>query len=295
MLPMSGRVAWGFPRTAGAESSGADALRLPQMIAIVRGLGDIGSAVAHRLFSDGYTVVVHDTPEPATTRRKMAFADAAFEGYAMLDAVEAWLAPDMAALQELLRRRVVAIYLGPFALLVDALKPDVLVDARMRKRAVPENQRGLAIVTVGLGPNFTAGVTCDVAVETSWERLGAVIRDGAPLPLAGEPRELGGYARERYVYAPCAGVFRTKMQIGDTVAAGRAVATIDGAVLTAPVSGILRGLTHDGVPVTERTKVIEVDPRPHADVAGIGERPRRVADGVVRAIHGFMASRGDGV
>ena len=257
------------------------------MIAIVRGLGDIGSAVAHRLFSDGYRVVVSDGPQPTTTRRRMAFADAAFDGIATLEGVEARCAPDIGALRDLLRHRVVAVYLGPFALLVAALTPDVLIDARMRKRAVPENQRGLADVTVGLGPNFTVGVTCDVAVETSWERLGAVVCEGAPLPLAGEPRELGGYARERYVYAPSAGIFRAEVQIGDAVVAGQAIATIDGTVLTAPVSGLLRGLTHDGVPVTERTKVIEVDPRPHADVRGIGERPRRIADGVVAAIHAF--------
>jgi xanthine dehydrogenase accessory factor len=56
-------------------------------------------------------------------------------------------------------------------------------------------------------------------------------------------------------------------------------------VLAAPVAGIMRGLTHDGVPVRERTKVIEVDPRGRAaEVAGIAERPRRIADGVVAAI-----------
>ena len=79
-----------------------------------------------------------------------------------------------------------------FRATLDSLKPDVLVDARMRKRAVTESQRGLARVTIGLGPNFHAGVTCDVAVETIWDALGTVIRDGVPLPLTGEPRELGG-------------------------------------------------------------------------------------------------------
>lgn len=258
--------------------------------ALVRGLGDIGSSVAHRLFTDGYNVVLHDAPQPPTTRRKMAFADAAFDGVAMLDGVEARRASDLAAIPDLLARRLVAIYLGSFEPLVAALKPDVLVDARMRKRAVPESQRGLATITVGLGPNFKVGDTCDVAVETSWDALGAVIRDGAPLALAGEPRDLGGHARERYVYAPCAGVFRTTLQIGDTVTAGQPVAMIDTTVLHAPLAGVLRGLTHDGVPVKERTKVIEIDPRGRAaEVAGISERPRRIADGVMAAIRAVHA------
>ena len=261
-----------------------------RLIAIVRGLGDIGSAVAHRLFRHGYGVVIHDSPHPTTTRRGMAFADAAFDGVATLEGVQARRAPDLSAIRHCLAQPVVAVYLGPFGPLVDAVKPDVLVDARMRKRAVPENQRGLARLTIGLGPNFHAGATCDAAVETSWDGLGTVISEGAPLPLAGEPREIGGHARERYVYAASSGVFRTEARIGDAVIAGQPVASIDGMVLIAPLTGLLRGLTHDGVPVTERTKVIEVDPRgPAAEVTGIAERPRRIADGVMTAIRSRSA------
>lgn len=79
-------------------------------------------------------------------------------------------------------------------------------------------------------------MTCDVAVETSWEGLGVVIRDGAPLALAGEPREFAGHARARYVYAPHGGIFRTDARIGDAVSAGQPIAAIDGTVLTAPLS-----------------------------------------------------------
>jgi NAD(P)-dependent dehydrogenase (short-subunit alcohol dehydrogenase family) len=75
-----------------------------------------------------------------------------------------------------------------------------LVDARMRKRAVPERQRGLAPLTVGLCPNFVAGDTVDLAIGTMWgDRLGKVIEAGATLPLAGEPRPIGGVGRARFV------------------------------------------------------------------------------------------------
>ena len=46
---------------------------------LIRGCGDVGSAVAHRLFGAGYRVVIHDEPSPAHTRRGMAFTDAIFE------------------------------------------------------------------------------------------------------------------------------------------------------------------------------------------------------------------------
>lgn len=50
------------------------------LLVLVRGVGDIGSAVANHLFTDGYCVVIHDEPLPTTTRRRMAFADAVFDG-----------------------------------------------------------------------------------------------------------------------------------------------------------------------------------------------------------------------
>jgi len=252
---------------------------------LVRGVGDIGSAVAHRLVTEGYGVIMHDVPLPTTTRRKMAFADAVFGGVASLQGVAAERAADVAHGRELMRRRVVAVYVGDFQLLVEGLTPAVLVDARMRKRAVAEDQRGLAALVIGLGPNFKVGHTCHVAVETSWDGVGAVIRDGEPLPLQGEPRELGGHARDRYVYAPCSGMFRTQRNIGDVITEAQEIAVIEGTTLRAPLSGVLRGLTHDSVPVLEGTKVIEVDPRGRTgEVAGIAERPRRIAHGVVAAI-----------
>jgi len=177
------------------------------------------------------------------------------------------------------------VYVRDIGPLLAELRPDVLVDARMRKHGEPEVQCGLAPFTVGLGPALVVGRHADVVVETSWQRLGEVLTDGTSLPLVGEPRALGGHGRDRYVYAPVDGIFRTKARIGDAVRRGQEIAEIDLMTLAAPLDGVLRGLTHDGVPVTVRTKVIEVDPRgPAAEVRGIGERPRQIAAGVLKAI-----------
>ena len=98
---------------------------------------------------------------------------------------------------------------------IEATSWSALIDARMRKRAVPEGQRGIAPLTIGLGPNFVAGETVDLAIETMWgDRLGAVIAVGATLPLGGEPRPIGGVGRARFVYAPEAGRFRIGAQSG---------------------------------------------------------------------------------
>jgi xanthine dehydrogenase accessory factor len=216
----------------------------------------------------------------------MAFADATFDGQTVLEGIRAARADDLIRVRdELTSHRAIPIYVGALGSLLAAVQPAILVDARMQKHTKPEVQRGLAPFTVGLGPALVPGRHVDVVVETSWERLGRVLTEEASLPLAGEPRTLGGHARERYVYAPCDGVFRTKAHIGDTVRQGQEIAEIGPTVLTAPLDGVLRGLTRDRVPVSARTKVIEVDPRGSAaEVRGIGERPRRIAEGVLNAI-----------
>ena len=153
---------------------------------LVRGVGDIGSAVAHRLFVAGHVVAVHDDERPTTTRRGMAFADAIFDGGTTLDGVEAIPVDELDAVSAILARHtVVPIVVGDFNVVLGLIAPDVLIDARMRKRDSPETQRGLSPLTVGLGPNFVAGETTDVVVETSWEQLGRVVTRGNRLAVAG--------------------------------------------------------------------------------------------------------------
>lgn len=261
---------------------------------VIRGVNDIASAVAHRLFLNGAAVVVHEREQPSVSRRGMAFADAIFAGRAELAGVTAVLVTDLTQVLPLLTaRETIPVAVAELSALLAAVRPAVLVDARMRKRAIPETQRGLAPLTIGLGPNFVAGETVDLAIETAWGAdLGTVVARGPTRPLAGEPRPLAGHGRDRYVYAPAAGVFRTHRRVGEAIMAGEIVAYLDALPLSAPLDGVLRGLTHDGVPVASGTKVIEVDPRgADAAVKGIGERPDRIANGVLNALSMWRASR----
>jgi xanthine dehydrogenase accessory factor len=253
---------------------------------LVRGSGDVGSAVAHTLFEAGYAVFIHDSAQPTATRRKMAFSEAIFDGEAILAGVEARLVVGISEINaHLVSHDVIPITTLELSVLLAAVKPEIIVDARMRKHSQPETQIMLAPFTIGLGPNFVAGVTVHAAVETGYEGMGQVIWDGATRPLQGEPREIAGHARDRYVYAPIAGAFRTTFQVGYMVAAGQKVASIGDTLLHAPISGIIRGLTHDGVPVAQRAKVIEVDPRGEPEkITGIAERPKCIALGVLEAI-----------
>jgi xanthine dehydrogenase accessory factor len=217
----------------------------------------------------------------------MAFTDAVFDGVALLEGIESRRADDLTQLPvQLAARKFIPLTTLGLDELIEVLRPNALVDARMRKHLRPRPQIDLAPLTIGLGPNFIAGENVHLAIETSWGAdLGKIITQGATKTLEGEPREIEGHARDRYVYAPHAGIFHTHHNIGDIVSAGEELARVDETPLLSPISGVLRGLTHDDVPVKQTTKVIEIDPRlDNPQVSGIAERPAKIAVGVLEAI-----------
>jgi xanthine dehydrogenase accessory factor len=214
----------------------------------------------------------------------MSFIDAAFDGFAHLEGVQARRITDPAAMDAMLKLRdAILVYTGNYNLLLSALRPEILIDARMGFREKPECQKDRAKLVIGVGPGFVAGENVDCAVETAVSEAGKVVISGAT--RSGEAEPWGIESSNRFIHAPKAGVFSTILDVGDHVNAGELVANVDLVELRSPLSGVLSGLTYNGVSVKERARVIEVDPRDEPDLAhGLGERPRRVADGVLEAI-----------
>jgi xanthine dehydrogenase accessory factor len=256
---------------------------------LVRGIGATGSAVAHKLFVSGYLVVIHDSPRPAHIRRGMAFVDAAFDGEAWLEGVGAQHITDPAS-TEFFRslHKAILVYTGNYQLLLSALRPDILIDARMRFRGGPEHQKDRAPLVIGVGPGFVAGEHVDCAVETEPAEAGRVVIAGPTCGRPGEPRAISG--RGQLVEAPKAGVFSTTLDVGDHVDAGELVAQVDTVELRSPLTGVVSGIVYNGVAVNARAMVIEVAPKDDVErIYGLGERSRRVADGVLDAIERFIA------
>jgi xanthine dehydrogenase accessory factor len=216
----------------------------------------------------------------------MSFIDAFFDGAAMLDGVVArhvttlpevtnvWTAGDAIPIVSLPERDLEV-----------AIRFDVIVDATMRRDRQAADRRALAPIVIGLGPGFTPGSNCHVAIETQWgDGLGAVLRDRSTAAPAGGPPLLGNAGRERFVYAGTAGLWRTPAVTGANVAAGDFVGAIDGTPLHAPIAGALRGLSRDGVRVMTGHNVVEIDPRSTPEIFGLGTRPRAIAHGVCAAL-----------
>lgn len=257
---------------------------------LVLGAGDVGSAVAHRLFTDGHDVLLSDLPRPTHARRGMAFTDAFFDGESTLDGVLGRYLPRVsAAAAAWVARDALPIVSAPDAVLFHAWAFDAIVEATMRRREPPD-LRDAAPLTVGLGPGHVPGVNCHVAVETRWgDDMGHVARDHAPAARSGGPAALAGVTRARFVEAPRSGRWTTGSRLGEAVRAGDIVGHVEDAAVRAPLDGWLRGLAHDAVEVRGGQKVLEVDPRDPPQVFGVGERPRAIAAGVVEALG--LASR----
>ncbi len=254
------------------------------MIALVRGAGDVATAVALRLRQEGFSVVCTELPRPTCLRRAVSFAEAVYEGRWTVEGVVAVLARSPGEARRALERGEVPV-LAPEGEAVPALRPDLLVDARMAKRNLGTRMEEAPLV-IGLGPGFTAGVDCHAAVETlNGSDLGRVYLRGSPLPPTHEPCRIGGLAAGRVVCAPRAGAFLGFKAIGEPVGEGELVASVDWDPLYAPCPGVVRGILRSGIEARPGMKVVEIDPRGDPEVPfQVAERAQRIAGGVVSAL-----------
>ena len=251
----------------------------------VRGAGDLATGVIHRLHRAGFAVVAAELPQPTVLRRTVAFASAIWDGTVEVEDVTAVRADDLAEATRALERLQVAVMVDPAAELLLSLQPAVLVDATLAKRNCG-TQLNWAQVVIALGPGFTAGEDVDAVIETNrGHDLGRVLLAGAAEADTGIPGSVAGYALERVLRAPRAGLFHCRRQIAEMVSAGDTVATVDGAPVTAGIDGLLRGLLHEGVMVSAGMKVGDIDPRAvRAHCFTISDKARAVGGGVLEAV-----------
>src|SRR3974390_2619308 len=187
----------------------------PDRFAVILGTNEIASAVAVQLHRNGYGVVLSHDPLPPVIRRKMAFHDALFDDAVSIAGITAERAATGLDIRAKLARTggVVITELGLLDLIV-IQTIDILVDARMQKYQVTPDLRRLARLTIGLGPGFSGGPNCDVAIETRPGKAGRIVQQGSTDAPDGMPRRLGRHAGERFVQAEFSGRWHTAIEIG---------------------------------------------------------------------------------
>jgi xanthine dehydrogenase accessory factor len=263
-------------------------MRLP--LVLVLGGGELGSAVAHRLVRSGIQVAIADLEAPACIRRGVSFAVALTEGAKQVEGVTAVAVRSAAGARETASAGKIPVVTvgtdpGDIPRLVGEIGADVVVDARMLKR----NQgvlRGLAPLVVGLGPGFEAPRQVHAVVETNrGHDLGRVLYEGQAQPDTGVPGDIGGYTDQRLLRAPASGVFLARAALGQSVAAGETVGSVEGSPVAVQIAGLLRGLVADGARVRAGQKIGDVDPRGEAiDFETISDKGRAVAGSVLEVI-----------
>jgi xanthine dehydrogenase accessory factor len=261
-------------------------------LVLLRGGGDLGTGVAHRLVRSGYRVVVLESDEPRAVRRRVAFAEAVYAGEVTVEGVTARRVGAGEATQAAAQApgsggtgRWVPVVVDPEGTCIAGFAPSVIVDARMAKRNLGTD-RDDAPLTVALGPGFEAGRDVDLVIETKrGHTLGAVIESGPALPNTGVPGRVGGATAERLLVSPADGRFVSARSIGDIVQEGDEVASVDGRPVLAATAGIVRGLIADGLRVREGEKVGDVDPRGHeVDPGAISDKARAIGGAVLEAL-----------
>jgi len=275
---------------------------------LIRGAGELASATAQHLHSQGFPrILMLDRKYPKAVRRMVCFSEAILDGTQTIQGVKASFAPSLEAVEEIHGRGEVAIAVLNFEDTIAAWKPDVFIEAAMLRRNWGLT-RDLAPVVIALGPGYVAKKDCHAVVDTvRGPQVGAVFDDTGDYLEDEPPAEIMGYAEERVVKAIRDGIFFTQRDIGDEVERGERIGTVVSVygvedfrrgvpvdasyAVTARISGVIRGLLRDGVPVKANDRIADVDPRGTTDdLDHISDKSHRVAEGVHEALLGLLST-----
>jgi len=254
-------------------------------IVIVRGGGDIASGIIHRLHRAGFKVVVLEIENPLTIRRKVSFSEAIYAEETEVEGVKGVLAKNLDDIKDILKKGFIPVYIDPKGDIIKELKPLAVVDAILAKRNLGTT-KGMAPITIGVGPGFEAGVDVDLVVETQrGHNLGRVINRGKPAENTGIPGEVMGYREERVLRATGDGIVKSFYKIGDKVKIGDIICQVGESQVAAEIDGVLRGIIKEGLYVHRGLKIGDIDPRNIVEYAfTISDKARAVGGGILEGI-----------
>ncbi len=273
---------------------------------LIRGAGELASAAAHELHVNGLgRILMLERRYPKAVRRNVCFSEAVFTSVQHVQGVAARLASDTEQVEFINRLGDVAVAVVPLEAALSQWKPDVFIEAAMLRQNWGLS-RSLARIVIALGPGYVAGRDCHAVVDTfRGPQVGAVLEDTGEHLIEEPPAEIMGFASERVLKAARDGVFFTPAKIGDEVERGERIGTVvsvygvddfrrgvpidSSYAVTVRISGVVRGLLRDGVPVSQGDKIGDVDPRGKTeDLNHISDKAHRVAEGVHEALVGLL-------
>lgn len=249
----------------------------------VRGGGDLATGVVQKFFRAGFPVVILELPAPTAIRRSAALCEAAYDGTARVEDVTCRKVGGPGEMESCWRSGEVPLLIDPAGESIREIRPAAVIDAMLAKRNLGTH-RGMAAVTIALGPGFCAGEDVDAVLETMrGHDLGRLILQGRARPDTGVPGDIGGQSARRVLHAPVSGTVAHNKRIGDVVERGEILFTIRGTEMRAPFTGLLRGMIREGTEVPKGMKVADIDPRTDVDWRTISDKARCLGGAALEA------------
>lgn len=274
---------------------------------LIRGAGELASGTAHHLYTQGFqNILMLERRYPKAVRRQVCFSEAILDGTTKVQGVVGRYVRNVEEAEVANEAGAIAIAALDLDEVLHSWQPKIFIEAAMLRKNWGL-KREIALVVIALGPGYVARKDCDAVVETvRGPQVGAVLEDTGERLRDEPPAEIMGYGGERAVKAVRDGIFFTQHRIGGHVERGERIGTVVSVYgvedfrqgvpvdasypVTARISGVLRGLLRDGVPVKQGDRIADIDPRGNTDdLDHISDKSRRVAEGVHEALLGLIA------
>lgn len=259
--------------------------RLSEISVLVRGGGDLASAVAWRLHQCGFKVLITEIEEPLAVRRKVSFCEAVYEGCAEVEGVRATHIGSEKDAPRIWDQGEIPLIVDPSCKVKAGMKPQVLVDAIMAKKNLGTSVHDAPLV-IAIGPGFEVGKDAHFVVETNrGHNLGRLLTTGSAEPNTGVPGPVKGITTERVLRAPADGLWENILDIGDHVSQGDLIGEVSGLWVKSKIGGVIRGLIHPGATVNKGLKIGDIDPRGIKEYCyTISDKALAIAGGVLEGV-----------
>jgi xanthine dehydrogenase accessory factor len=258
--------------------------KLSDLIVLIRGGGEAGSAIAHALMRSHFRVCITEIESPLSLRRGVCYSEAVYDTEITIDGISAEKAlPSLEAIYKVWRGNKIAMVVDPELTVKPLIKPDVLINALMLGKQ-SSTRIGDSSLVIGIGPGFNVGSNAHLVIDTSsGENLGKVIIEGEVenKESLDDPSSLVNHTLK----SEDSGMFTTERKIGETVSIGETLGKLNDIDLPSPSSGLIRGLLRNETKVLNNTGLVEIDPVSDKSVCfNISKDMRTLSGGVLEAI-----------
>lgn len=267
--------------------------QLMNHLIIIRGGGEIATAIACRMHNAGYDVLLLEKARPSAIRREVSFADAVYDGEKTVERLTCYCAENVKAAEALLRSKKITMLVDAYGRYIKKFRPHILVNT-LNGDIEGNRIQYPADYVIGLGSGFCAHRDVDCVIETRrGHNLGRLIYEGHALKTR-NIKDLESETGALFT-AGAVGVIRSPRTISNVLRTGDVIAELydeengRNVEISAPYPGILRGLIHDGYRCLSKDIIVaEVDSRNDPGICfSISEKARCISGAVLEAVLAF--------